>query len=100
MSMDRDVPVALSQTTGADLLQPSKEIVDVIKQLCYDEIGATVDLCFEIFDFFILTQHTPGMAVWIGWMWERVRNRNTHKMTTKIPCHSKGESIRKLWRRS
>jgi len=56
MSIDRYVPVAWSQTTGADLLQPSKEVVDVIKELRYNEIGATVDLCFQISGFFILTE--------------------------------------------
>jgi len=66
MSIDRYVPVAWSQTTGADLLQPSKEVVDVIKELRYNETGATVDLCFQISGFFILTEQTPSMAVWIG----------------------------------
>ncbi len=39
-------PITSSQTAGADLPYPSKEVVDVIKQLCYNKVGAGVNLCF------------------------------------------------------
>ena len=47
-------------------MQPSKEVVDVIEELCDYEIGAFVDLCFQMFDFFVFAESTPSMPVRVG----------------------------------
>jgi hypothetical protein len=66
ISIGRYVHAARVRTTGADPLQPPKEVIDVIEQLCNNEIGALVDLCFQIFAFFIFAEYALGMTVWVG----------------------------------
>lgn len=45
VSIGRYAPVTLLQTAGADLPYPSKKVVDVIKKLRYNKIGAAFNLC-------------------------------------------------------
>jgi hypothetical protein len=50
-------------------LEPLEEIVDIIKQLCHDEISAAVDLFFQMPDFFIfidLIKQPVRVAIRIG----------------------------------
>ena len=51
---------------GSDISRPRDEVVNIIEELCNDEVCSRIDFLFEIFEFLLRVYVSIGMSVRIS----------------------------------